>query len=326
MHFRSSISVLLATLAVAGVQAQPDAAAYPSRPVTLVVAYPPGGSSDVIGRVVAQALGKELKQNFIVENRAGFGGNVGAKWVAAAPKDGYTLLMGAVTAHSISQTLAPEKAGYNLERDFAPVSMLGKAPLTLVVNKDVPASTMAEFVALARKQPGRITFASAGVGTTQHLGGELFQQLTQVKLVHVPYKGSGPAMTDLLGGQVQATFETGPAITPYLKGGKVKTLAYANGARSPVMPEVPTTAEAGLSDFEVAGTYGLLAPAGTPAEVMHKLNAAVKAALQQAEVKSAFDKQGVEATYTTVAQTSSQIVQEIAKWKKVIDAGEVKAE
>jgi tripartite-type tricarboxylate transporter receptor subunit TctC len=325
---RSTLSLLLATLCAAGAQAQPGGAggAYPSRPVTVVVAYPPGGSSDVIGRVIAQALGKELNQTFVVENRAGFGGNVGAKAVAAAPKDGYTLLMGAVTAHSISQTLAPEKAGYNLEHDFTPISMLGKAPLTLVVSKEVPANTLAEFVALAKKDPGRITYASAGIGTTQHLGGELFQQLTKVKLVHVPYKGSGPAMTDLIGGQVLATFETGPAIVPFLKGGKMKTLAYANETRSAVMPDVPTTQEAGLNNFTVAGTYGLLAPAGTPMDVVNKLNAAVKTALQTPEVKATFEKQGLEPTYTTTAQTRTQITREIAKWKSVIEAGGVKAE
>jgi tripartite-type tricarboxylate transporter receptor subunit TctC len=300
--------------------------AYPTKPVTVVVAYPPGGSSDVIGRVIAKALGQHFSQTFVVENRAGFGGNVGAKSVASAPKDGYTLLMGAVTAHSISQSLAPEKANYNLEQDFAPISMLGKAPLTVVVNNTLPVATLAEFIAYAKKEPGRITFGSAGVGTTQHLAGELFMQMTKSRLVHVPYKGSGPAMTDLMGGQIQAVFETGPAIVPFLKGGRVKPIAYANETRSAVMPDVSTTAEAGLPGFNVSGTYGLLAPSGTPQEIIDKLNAAVKTALSQPDVKTTFEQQGLEPTYTTPAQTRARITSEIAKWKKVIEVGGVKPE
>lgn len=313
----------IAALALAGAAM---AQAYPTRPVTVIVAFPPGGSSDVIGRVIAQALGKQLNQSFIVENRSGFGGNVGAKYAAKAPKDGYTLLMCAVTAASISQTLAPEQTNYNLEKDFVPISMLGKAPLTLVVNNSVAANTMAEFIALAKQKPKQLTFSSAGIGTTQHLGGELFMLMTGTQLVHVPYKGSGPSMNDLLGGQVQSTFETGPAVAPFLKSGKLKMLAYANETRSAVMPDVPTAAEAGLAGFNVAATYGLLAPAGTPQTIVDKLNAEVKTALEQPDVRSTLSQQGVEPTYTTPAQTSAQIHSEIAKWAKVIKDAGVKAE
>jgi tripartite-type tricarboxylate transporter receptor subunit TctC len=319
-----ALKMLTAALGMAAATA--FAQGYPNKPVTVIVPYPPGGSTDVIGRVIAQAFGQQFKQTFVVENRAGFGGNVGAKAVASAPKDGYTLLMGAVTAHAISQTLAPGKANYNLEKDFAPISMVGKVPLTLVVGNGVPVNTLPEFIALLKKEPDKLTFASAGIGTTQHLGGELFMQLTQTRMLHVPYKGSGPAMTDLLGGQVQATFETGPAIVPYLKGGRIKTIAYANEKRSSVMPDVPTAAEAGLPSFNVSATYGLLAPAGTPKEVIDKLNAAVKLALEQPEVKAMLDGQAVEASYTTPDQTRAHIAGEIAKWKKVVVDGNVKPE
>jgi tripartite-type tricarboxylate transporter receptor subunit TctC len=319
--FKAAIGIAACLLAGAAL-----ADDYPSRPVTLIVAYPPGGSSDVIGRVVAQALSKQLKQSFIVENRSGFGGNVGAKYASKAAKDGYTLLMCAVTAASISQTLAPEQTNYNLETDFAPISMLGKAPLALVVNTAMPVNSLAEYVAYVKQRPKQVTFSSAGIGTTQHLGGELFELMTGTKLVHVPYKGSGPSMTDLLGGQVQSTFETGPAIAPFLKSPKLRVLAYANETRSTVMPEVPTAAEAGLPGFDVAATYGLLAPAGTPQAIIDKLNAEVKVLLNLPEVKATLAQQGVEPTYTTPTQTSAQIHGEIAKWAKVIKDANVKAE
>lgn len=299
---------------------------YPSRPVTVIVAFPPGGSSDVIGRVVARALGKQFKQTFIVDNRAGFGGNIGVRYASKAPKDGYTLLMCAVTAASISQTLAPEQTNYNLETDFAPVSMLGKAPLALVVNTGLPVNTTAEFIAYAKTKPGEMTYSSAGVGTTQHLGGELFKLISGTKLRHVPYKGSGPSMTDLLGGQVQSTFETGPAIAAFLKNPRIRVLAYANETRSPVMPDVPTATEAGLPGFNVAATYGLMAPAGTPRAIINRLNAEVKILLEQPDVKATLSQQGVEGTYTTPPQMATQIHAEITKWAKVIKDADVKLE
>ncbi len=299
---------------------------YPARPVTLIVAFPPGGSSDVIGRVVAQALSKQLGQAFVVENRSGFGGNIGVRYASKAPKDGYTLLMCAVTAASISHSLAPEQTNYDLERDFAMISMLGKAPLAVVVNSGVPVKTLAEFIAYAKQKPREVTFSSAGVGTTQHLGGELFQLMTGDKLSHVPYKGSGPSMTDLLGGHVNSTFETGPAIAPFLKNANIRILAYANETRSSVMPDVPTATEAGLPGFNVAATYGLMAPVGTPKPILDRLNAEVKKLLDQPDVKATFAQQGVEGTYTTSTQMATQVHGEIAKWAKVVKDADVKPE
>jgi tripartite-type tricarboxylate transporter receptor subunit TctC len=314
-------------LSVAGAVCAPAwAQAYPTRVVTMIVPYPPGGATDVIGRVVAQKLSDALGQQVVVENKGGAGGNLGARAAAVAKNDGYTLLMGAVTAHSIAQTLQADTAGYNLERDFAPISMLGNVPLILVVNPAVPAKNLQEFIALAKAKPGDLTVSSAGNGTTQHLGSELFKLMTKTEMVHVPYKGSGPSITDLIGGQVKATFETGPAALGQVKGGKLRALAVASRTRSELLPDVPTAAEAGLEGFEVSATYGLLAPAGTPKEIVDRLNAEAKKILAMPDVKAKLLEQGVDPMYTTPEQTRAHIRGEIDKWARVIKAANVKAD
>jgi len=314
-------ALFLAALLPAAALAQP---AYPSRPVTLVVPYPPGGATDVVARVLAEKLGSSLGQPFIVENKSGAGGNLGARAAAQAKPDGYTFLVAAVTAHSISMTLTPETAGYNIEKDFAPVTMIGSVPLIVVVNPSVPAANLKEFIALAKSKPNSITVASAGNGTTQHLGSELFKLMTQTQMLHIPYKGSGPAVTDVIGGQVQATFETGPAALTQVKAGRLKALATATKER--MLPDVPTAAEAGLPGFEVAATYGVLAPAGTPKAVIDRLNAEIKKILQMPDVRAKFDQQGVIPTYTTPEQTTQHIQGEVSKWAKVIKEANVKAD
>ena len=314
-------ALFLAALLPAAALAQP---AYPSRPVTLVVPYPPGGATDVVARVLAEKLGSSLGQPFIVENKSGAGGNLGARAAAQAKPDGYTFLVAAVTAHSISMTLTPETAGYNIEKDFAPITMIGSVPLIVVVNPSVPAGNLKEFIALAKSKPNSITVASAGNGTTQHLGSELFKLMTQTQMLHIPYKGSGPAVTDVIGGQVQATFETGPAALTQVKAGRLKALATATRER--MIPDVPTAAEAGLPGFEVAATYGVLAPAGTPKSVIDRLNAEIKKILQMPDVRAKFDQQGVIPTYTTPEQTTQHIQGEVSKWAKVIREANVKAD
>jgi len=299
-------------------------ATYPTRPVSLIVPYPPGGATDVVARVLAEKLGTSLGQPFIVENKSGAGGNLGARAAAQAKPDGYTLLIGAVTAHSISMTLTADTAGYNIEKDFAPITMIGSVPLIIVVNPAVPAANLKEFIALAKSKPNEITVASAGSGTTQHLGSELFKLMTQTQMLHIPYKGSGPAVTDVIGGQVQATFETGPAALTQVKAGRLKALATATKER--MLPEVPTAAEAGLPGFEVAATYGVLAPAGTPKAVIDRLNAEIKKVLQMPDVRAKFDQQGVIPTYTTPEQTAHHIQGEVSKWAKVIKEANVKAD
>jgi len=314
-------ALFLAALLPAAALAQP---AYPSRPVTLVVPYPPGGATDVVARVLAEKLGSSLGQPFIVENKSGAGGNLGARAAAQAKPDGYTFLVAAVTAHSISMTLTPETAGYNIEKDFAPITMIGSVPLIVVVNPSVPAGNLKEFIALAKSKPNSITVASAGNGTTQHLGSELFKLMTHTQMLHIPYKGSGPAVTDVIGGQVQATFETGPAALTQVKAGRLKALATATRER--MIPDVPTAAEAGLPGFEVAATYGVLAPAGTPKSVIDRLNAEIKKILQMPDVRAKFDQQGVIPTYTTPEQTTQHIQGEVSKWAKVIREANVKAD
>ncbi len=298
--------------------------AYPTKPITMIVAFPPGGASDVIGRAVAQKLSERLGQQVIVENRAGAGGNMGAKQASLAKNDGYTILMGAITAHSIAQTLTPETANYRLDKDFAPISMLGSVPLYLVVNTKLPAKNLKEFIGLARQKPGQISVSSAGIGTTQHLAAELFMIMTNTQMLHVPYKGSGPAITDLIGGQINATFETGPAAMSFIKSGQLRALAIAAGSRSALLPNLPTATEAGLDGYEVSGTYGLLAPAGTPQAVVDRLNAETKTILEQPDLRERLAEQGVIPTYTTPEQASAHIRNEVAKWAKVIKAGNVK--
>jgi len=299
-------------------------APYPARPVTLVVPYPPGGATDVVARVLAEKLTTSLGQPVIVENKSGAGGNLGARAAAQAKPDGYTLLVAAVTAHSISMTLTKDTAGYDVEKDFEPVTMIGSVPLILVVNPSVPAANLKDFIALAKSKPNAITVASAGNGTTQHLGSELFKLMTQTQMLHVPYKGSGPAVTDVIGGQVQATFETGPAALTQVKAGRLKALATATKER--MLPDTPTAAEAGLPGFEVAATYGVLAPAGTPKAVVARLNAEIAKILQMPDVRAKFDQQGVIPMHTTPEQTTQHIRGEVSKWAKVIQQANVKAD
>ena len=234
-------------LACLGAAAGPVLAqTYPTKPITMIVPYPPGGATDVIGRVLGQQLSINLGAPVVIENRTGAAGNIGAQAAAQAKPDGYTLLMGALTSHSINAVLQPGVVKYNLQKDFAPVSIVGVVPLVLVVTPSVPAQTVQGFIDLARAKPGDISFASAGNGSPQHLAGELFKLVTRTDMLHVPYKGSGPALVDLIGGQVQSMIETVPAAMPQIKAGKLRPLMVAARERVPTLPDVPSAAEAGL--------------------------------------------------------------------------------
>ena len=297
---------------------------YPSRIVSLIVPYPPGGATDVLARVMAEKLTTILGQTVIVDNKPGAGGNLGAAAASKAKPDGHTLLMGAVTAHAISMTLTPETAGYNIDKDFAPVTMVGQVPLMLVVNPKLPATTLKDFIALAKSKPNGLTVASAGNGTTQHLGAELFKLMTKTEMIHVPYKGSGPAVTDVIGGQVDATFETGPAALTQVQAGRLKVIATATRQRT--LPNTPTAAEAGLPGYEVAATYGVLAPAGTPKAIVDRLNTEIGKILAMPDVKAKFEQQGVIPMHMTPEQTTQHIRSEVSKWGQVIKAANVKAD
>jgi tripartite-type tricarboxylate transporter receptor subunit TctC len=313
----------LAATAVWALAAPAIAQDYPSKPIKLIVPYPPAGATDVIGRVMAQKLSVALNQQVIVDNRGGAAGSIGAAAVAAAAPDGYTLLMGAMTSHSISSVLNKKSVSFDMEKSFAPIAMVGTVPLVFVVHPSIKANTLSEFIALVKSKPGTMSVASSGNGSPQHLAAEMFQRVAGVQMLHVPYKGSGPAMTDLIGGQVNSMIETAPSAQAHIKSGKLRPLASATKERVPTLPEVPTATEAGLKGFEVSSMFGIAAPAGTPAPIIAKLNAALKSILSQQEVKDSMLAQGVFATYTTPEEAIVALHNEIAKWSKVIREGNI---
>lgn len=315
---RAFLACALTLCAGLGLPGAAASAAYPERAVRFVIPYPPGGATDVIGRVVAQELSLALGQQFVVENRSGAAGNIGADQVAKSDPDGYTLLMGALTSHSINAELYKGKVPYDIEKSFSPVSIVGTVPLVFVVNPTVQAKSLQEFIALAKARPGYLTMASSGNGSPQHLATEMFKSMVGVDVLHVPYKGSGPAMTDLMGGQVLSMIETVPAAQGHVKAGKLRALAVASDQRAEALPDVPTTADEGLPNFQVSSMFGIVAPAGTPDAVVQKLNDALKQILVKPEVKSALLNQGAVATWTTPADTAARIAAERAKWAKVI--------
>ncbi|KAF1044419.1 tripartite tricarboxylate transporter substrate binding protein [Xylophilus sp.] len=319
-------AALAAGLGAAALPARANDAAWPERPIRLVVPYTPGGATDVIGRVVGQKLGTALGQPVVVENKAGAAGNLGAAAVAKEKPDGYTLLLGALTSHSINSVLQAATAGFDMEKSFAPISIVGRVPLVVTVGPSVQAKNLAEFIALAKSKPDGLNYGSSGNGSPQHLAAELFKRQAGVKIVHVPYKGSSPALNDLMGGQVDVVFDTLPATQSFIRGGRLRALATTTPQRVAALPDVPTAAEAGLAGFEVSSMFGLLAPAGTPAPIVAKLSAALKGILAQQDVKDALVAQGAVPVYTTPEQARAQIRDEVARWSKVIKEANIQPE
>jgi tripartite-type tricarboxylate transporter receptor subunit TctC len=328
---RRAFSRVLSSLAIAAAfgLAAPGAAmaaAYPDRPIRLVVPYPPGGATDIIGRVIAQRLSNAVGQQVIVDNRGGAGGNIGAAAVAKAAPDGYTLLMGALTSHSIIQTLESKAINYSLEKDFAPISMVGSVPLVFVVHPSVPANNLSELIAYAKSRPGYLTYASSGPGAPQRMAAELFKRAAGVEMLHVPYKGSGPAMADLVGGQVLTMVETVPAAQGFIKSNKLRALAVTTPERISMLPEVPTAAEAGLPGFVVSSMFGVLAPANTPRDIVDRLNTELVKILQMPEVKEQLLQQGAYALPTSPQETAERIKKEISMWATVIQEAKITGE
>ena len=323
-----SFRLVLTALPLLGAAVAPAfaAEAYPIRAITVIVPYSPGGGADVVARLVGQKLSERLEQPVVIDNRAGAGGNIGAQLAARAKPDGYTLLGAAFVAHAISMTLQRDTAGYDLAKDFAPIAYTGTVPLTLVVNPSFPAKSVKEFIAYLKAHPGKVTYASAGTGTTQHLAAELFQLMTQTKMLHVPYKGSGPAIIDVIGGQIASTIETGPVVYSHINAGKLRPLMVARKDRAPALPSVPTAGEAGLPGFEAATIYGFLAPAGTPKPIIDRLSGEIAKILVLPDIKEKFQQQGVEPTFTAPDETARRMHAEIAKWAKVIKEANIKVE
>jgi tripartite-type tricarboxylate transporter receptor subunit TctC len=300
--------------ATAGAPALAQQAAWPAQPVRLVVAYPPGGSTDVAARVVAEKLSARFGQQVVVENRAGAGGTIGAASVAKSAPDGHTLLFAASPELTISRVTRKELP-YDASRDLQAITLVGMVPFMLVANPAVPANDLKGLIAWARAQDGKTSFASFGANTSNHLVGELFNAQTGARSVHVPYKGSAPAVTDLIGGQVQYMFDTVTAVLPHVRSGKLKAIAIATPTRSPLAPEVPTMAEAGLPGFTGGTWFGVLAPAGTPAAVIETLHEAISGIVRSPEVRQGFEQRGIEPVGNSPREFSKFIESEIARWQ-----------
>jgi tripartite-type tricarboxylate transporter receptor subunit TctC len=318
---------LCALLALAAVAIAPGGAAqsYPSRPVKLVVPFPPGGPLDATGRLVAQKLTDTWGQPVVVENRPGAGGNIGADLVAKAAPDGYTILLGALSTHAVNPTLYPNMP-YDAVKDFAPITLLATTPNVLVVNPSLPVNSVKELIAYAKANPGKLAFGSGSNGSAGHLAGELFKVETGTDIIHVPYKGAAPAMQALLAGDVQFMFDNLASATPQVKAGKLKALAVTTARRSPLAPDLPTMAEAGLPGFDITTWYGLMAPAGTPSAIVAKWNVEVTKILGTPDVKERLAAQGAEAAPMTPDQFAAFIKAEIPKYARIVKASGAKVD
>ncbi len=322
---RLALGTVLQTglLLLAGAMCAPTAVAddYPDKPIRLVVPFPAGGPTDMVARPLAQFLGERLKQQIIVDNRGGAGGGIGAELVAKAPADGYTLLMATVGTQAINATLY-KRLGYDPVKDFTPISLVAAAPVALVVNPSVPVKSVAELIALAKAQPGSLNFGTAGNGTPGHLTGEMFRAAAGVDLKHVPYKGSAPAISDLLGGQTQLMFDPLQSVLPQVRAGRLRLLAVSSKARSPAAPDVPTFAEAGLKDFEATAWWGVFAPANLPPAIATRLNAEINAVVRSERFRALLVPLGVTVSGDTREEFAQFQQRELAKWGNAVrDSG-----
>ena len=296
---------------------------WPSKPITYVVPFPAGGTTDILARLISQKLGPALGTTVIVENRAGAGGNIGSDFVAKAPPDGYTILGGTISSHAINVSLYP-KLPYDPVKSFAPVALIGTNANVLVVGASSPYKTVQELTAAAKAKPGSVSFASAGNGTSQHLSGELYKGIAGLDMVHVPYKGSAPAMQDVIGGQVPMMFDTSVVAGPFIESGKVRALAVTSAKRTPQLPNVPTMAESGIAGYDLQSWQAIFAPAGTPAPILQRLQTEVAKIIKSPEIQERLGKLGMEPSALSAEQFAAFQASEIAKWAKVIKAGNIK--
>ena len=320
-RLRNAVSVAALAACVAGTAGAADV--YPAKPVKLVIPFPPGGSNDVVGRVIAQQLGERLGQQVVVDNRGGAGGVIGTEMVAKASPDGYTLLF-------ISSAFAANSSLYKLPYDpvkaFVPVAMIAAGPNVLAVAPNLPVNSVKELIALAKQKPGQLNYASAGIGSFQHLGSALFVSMARVDIVHVPFKGGGPAMVDVIAGNTQIMLGSLVQTLPQIKSGKLKALGVGGLKRSPTMPEVPTIAEAGLPGYDAVNWWGIIAPAGTPPAIVARLHGELGAVVQTPDLQKRFEAEAVEAIQMSPAAFGQYIERETIKWARVVKDAGIKAE
>jgi tripartite-type tricarboxylate transporter receptor subunit TctC len=313
------LRAICATLAAASAAPAFGAAAesYPSRPIRLIIPFPPGGGTDIMGRTLAAKLGSSFGVQVIADNRGGAGGIIGTETAVKATPDGYTLMIGSVSTISINPSLY-KKLPFDPVKDLAPISLMASTPSALVVTTSLPVDSAKALIALAKSKPGHLTFASAGSGTSHHLGGELLKLTTGIDIVHVPYKGTAPAVTDLVSGQVSMMIANIPSVMPMIKAGRVKALAVTSLQRSPQLPELPTVAESGVPGFEVIVWYGVFAPAATPPALISRLNTEVRKIVAMPDVKERLAGEGAEAIGSTPQEFSKRIKDDLEKWAKVV--------
>ena len=318
----TALTLVIASTCAGGAAMAADA--WPSRPVRIVSIFPPGGGNDTLCRIVAQKLTERMKQQFIVENRAGANGIVGTEVVARAAPDGYTFTL-IPSAHAVNVTLY-KKLPYDSIRDFTAITLAAWSPLVLAVHPSLPARNVKELIALAKSRPGQLTYVSSGVGSSGHLGGAQFDTLTGTKMMHIPYKGMALAITDLMAGHVSLTFGTSLSVVPHVRSGRLRALATTGAQRSTALPELPTVAEAGVPGYEASLWYGFVGPARLPADIVQRLNAEIVAALAQPDVRERLTDQGVEARSSTAEEFSRLLVSDIARWAKVVQRAGIQPE
>jgi tripartite-type tricarboxylate transporter receptor subunit TctC len=319
-------AALTAVLAMTGPGMIPASAQdYPNRPITLVVPFPPGGSTTIVGRIIADKMSEVLGQSIVVDNRGGAGGSIGSRAVSKSAPDGYTILLGYSGTLAIGPTLYGN-VGYDPRKDFDPIGRIGTAPNTLVVHPSVPVHSVPELIAYAKTKPNGLNFGSAGIGTVSHVCGEYFASAAGIKLTHVPYKGTGPAIIDLLGGHIPMAFAPVPATHDNAKSGNLRMLAVTSAGRSTLLPDIPTIAETALPGFEAVLRYGLVAPPGTPRPIIARLNSALNAALRSDDVRSHLAVEGAEPLPSTPEEYAADIDREETQWSKVVKASGAKAE
>jgi tripartite-type tricarboxylate transporter receptor subunit TctC len=317
-HRIAALILALGTLGTGAAFAQ-GAANYPNKPIRIVVPFAAAGTTDLLARAIGIEMQKAWGQTVVVENRPGAGGNLGSDVVAKAPPDGYTLLVGAVSPQAINVTLYP-KLPYDVMRDFSHITLIAAVPNVLEVNPSVPVKTVKELIALAKSKPGQLTYASSGSGTSIHLSAELFKTMAGVDMLHIPYKGSGPAVTDLVGGQVNLMFDNLPSSIGQIKAGKLRAIAVTTLKRSPALPDVPTIAESGLPGYDASSWFGMHAPAGTPKDIINKIHGVVTKSLHTPEMAERLATQGAQAVGNTPEEFTEFLRVEIAKWAKVVKA------